>query len=492
MEFLSDINQWIVFAVFFISILGLVGISGVLLNKFNVSENTSRRIVHIGVGLMVSTSPFLFENSYPAIALALIFIILNWLALVKDKAKGMHSTERKSYGTVYFPLSFLILVLLFWNNNPAALIIGMLLMTISDPFASFVGESRLGGKSFMPWVDKKSIGGTIAAFASNFLLVIVLLPLLSNTKFSGINLFLIALAVSMIGTLAEIISKKGTDNLTLPLFSAMFLDMALQSTVTEKYWIIFWIAFSVMFAVTAYRAKSLSVSGTFGAIFMGSVIFSVGGIKWMLPMAVFFVLSSLVSKIGKKKKESATLMAEKHDVRDIYQVYANAGIGLACAIVFYFTNNNLFYLAYLASLAGAAADTWATEFGTLLGKNPRKITTFKRCLPGESGGVTIPGTLAAVFGAFSIGITGFLIADTVNVKILVMLVLAGLIGSLIDSILGATLQSQYKCITCYKITEKLIHCEAKTTLFKGRPWINNDFVNLMCTLSGAGVVFFLI
>lgn len=490
MEFIYGISQWIIFGIFFISILGLVGISGVLLNKFKVSENTSRRIVHIGVGLMVSLSPFLFANAHPAILLAVIFIILNWLALIKDKAKGMHSTERKSFGTVYFPLSFLILILLYWNSNMTALVMGILLMTISDPFASFVGESKLGRKTFVPWRDKKSVGGTLAAFICNFALISIFVPLLYRNPLILSNLLLIAIIVAIVATLSEIISKEGTDNLSLPLFSAMMLDMTLKASFVQNLWILFWIAFSIVLAYSAYRAKSLSVSGTFGAIFMGSIIFSIGGLFWMIPMAVFFVLSSLLSKIGKSRKSQASLMAEKHDVRDIYQVYANAGVGFICAIIFYFTQNDIFYFTYLASLAAATADTWATEFGTLLGKHPRKITNFKKCLPGESGGITIPGSIASLMGAASIGLSGYFLSEKIGLIVLILIILAGFFGSLMDSLLGATIQAQYKCPKCQKITEKLSHCSGiATELHKGLRWINNDFVNLMCTLCGAELMY---
>ena len=492
MEFLNNVNQWIIFGIFFVSITGLVGISGILLNKFKVSENTSRRVVHIGVGLMVSISPFLFDNAYPAILLATIFIVLNWLALVKDKAKGMHSTERKSFGTVFFPLSFLILILLYWNSNTTALVMGMLLMAISDPFASFVGESKLGGKTYIPWADKKSIGGSLAAFISNFVLVMIFVPFLYTNPIATTSLLLIAFIVALIATLSEIISKEGTDNLTLPLISAMFLNMTMRGTVVENLWILFWIGFSILLATSAYKAKSLSVSGTFGAIFMGSIIFSIGGLAWMIPMAVFFVLSSIISKVGRSRKSQASLMAEKHDVRDIYQVYANAGIGLISSVLFHFTQNDLFYITYLASLAAAAADTWATEFGTLIGKHPRKITTFQKCLPGESGGITFPGTIAAILGAASIGLSGFFMPGNIGTNALILVIAAGFVGSLMDSLVGATLQAQYKCPNCEKITEKRLHCDGiSTNLHKGIQWINNDLVNLICTLSGGLVVIFI-
>lgn len=128
----------------------------------------------------------------------------------------------------------------------------------------------------------------------------------------------------------------------------------------------------------------------------------------------------------------------------------------------------------------------------MLGKHPRKITTFQKCLPGESGGITIPGTIASVFGASSIGLTGFLLFDT-GLKTLVFVIIAGVFGALMDSLFGATIQAQFKCPNCDKITEKLVHCDNHITkLHKGFQWINNDIVNLGCTLSGTLVIIILI
>ncbi len=493
METILDINQWIIFSLFFFAILSLIGISGLLLYRFKVSENTSRRVVHIGVGLMVSISPFLFNNALPAIVLAVTFILLNWLALKKDRAKGMHSTDRPSFGTVYFPVSFLLLILLFWYRDPGALIVGMLLMAISDPLASFVGESYARNQFFIPWSDKKSIIGSLTAFLSNFVITLILIPLLYETKFSLTSIILTAIIVAIVGTLAEIISKEGTDNLTLPLFSALILNLSLHQPIYGKLWVLFWIFFALGFAGLAYRGKSLSLSGMFGAMAMGAIIFSIGGMAWMLPMAAFFILSTLISKIGKTRKKLAALMAEKHDVRDIYQVYANGGVGFFLSIGFYFTQDPIFYYAYLAALGAAAADTWATEFGTLLGKRPRKITNLKLVSPGESGGITIAGTVASLGGALSIVLTGIIFMPDIYPKQLLFIVMAGFFGALIDSLIGATVQAKYQCPHCKKITEKRHHCkDYNTELIAGISWINNDFVNLMCTASGALIAILLV
>ncbi|MCL4538599.1 MAG: DUF92 domain-containing protein [Bacteroidetes bacterium] len=63
---------------------------------------------------------------------------------------------------------------------------------------------------------------------------------------------------------------------------------------------------------------------------------------------------------------------------------------------------------------------------------------------------------------------------------------SGAIGSLADSLLGGTFQSQYRCVSCGKITERKIHCDGQeTTLVQGYRWVNNDVVNFAASVVGA-------
>ena len=57
---------------------------------------------------------------------------------------------------------------------------------------------------------------------------------------------------------------------------------------------------------------------------------------------------------------------------------------------------------------------------------------------------------------------------------------------MLDSLLGATLQSSYRCPRCEKATESRIHrCGTTAHLTKGIAIVNNDVVNFAATLTGA-------
>ncbi|MEW6652231.1 MAG: DUF92 domain-containing protein, partial [Bacteroidota bacterium] len=124
----------------------------------------------------------------------------------------------------------------------------------------------------------------------------------------------------------------------------------------------FFLAFVIVFF--SYRVKFLSLSGSVAAFFLAGTIFSLGGIKWSVPILTFFILSSILSNLRKKKNAEIELFFEKSGVRDHYQVLANGGIGGVLVILNFFFPDEIFYLLYLSSLSAVCADTWATEIGT--------------------------------------------------------------------------------------------------------------------------------
>lgn len=248
------------------------------------------------------------------------------------------------------------------------------------------------------------------------------------------------------------------------------------------------ILFAALIAFGAYRAHSLSKSGAWGAFLEGTVIFGLGGWRWAVLLMVFFVSSSVLTRLFAKNKASLNEKFDKGGTRDIGQVLANGGIAsIFAGLHFYFPQASWTWVLFAASLAAVNADTWATELGVLNPTRPRLITSWKEVERGASGAISLYGTLAAAGGAALIAILGALLGpvDRVWANLGIMLI-AGLVGSLFDSLLGATVQAIYRCPQCDKETEKhpLHTCGTQTIQIRGWSWLNNDMVNLGCALMG--------
>jgi uncharacterized membrane protein len=148
-------------------------------------------------------------------------------------------------------------------------------------------------------------------------------------------------------------------------------------------------------------------------------------------------------------------------------------------------------------MATVNADTWATELGVLNPTPPRLITNGRAVEVGASGGVSLLGTAATAAGALAIGLAALLF-DLAGALVsggespwryawaAPVALVGGLVGSLTDSLLGATVQAIYFCPTCAKETEKLLHgCGTTTQHQRGWRWLNNDLVNFISSLVGA-------
>lgn len=216
------------------------------------------------------------------------------------------------------------------------------------------------------------------------------------------------------------------------------------------------------------------------------------GWPWALLLIGWFVASSALTRVGERlKAERTRATVPAASARSARQVWANGGVFAACALLVAMRNDEAFACAALGALAAAAADTWATEIGLLAGMRPRSILTGAHVEQGLSGGVTWAGTLGGAAGAAAVALGAQALALSPSGGFTAIAV-AGVIGGMGDSLLGASVQTKRHCPRCDRWTERATHdCGVATEHGRGWRWMTNDTVNLLATFIGAAAAYFL-
>lgn len=247
--------------------------------------------------------------------------------------------------------------------------------------------------------------------------------------------------------------------------------------------------FGLLVALISYAARFLTKSGALATFGLAVVIFGFGAWAWTVPIVTFFVTSSILSGLGRTKKRQVNEKFEKSGARDWAQVLANGGVPGVLALLSVSLPIQELFPFYLASVAAAAADTWGTEIGVLARGRVISVVTFKTVPSGTSGGISLIGTLGGALGASAVAFSGC--AWYGEIRTALVVVVAGMAGSLADSLLGATVQARFRCSVCGSETERTEHCGRATDLSGGLSWIRNDLVNVACTLVGGVVAWML-
>ena len=445
----------------------------------------TRKFIHIATGLIICVVAYFLYSNIPLIIFATSYIFIDLWALKRGKFKSIHP-DSHSFGTLYYAISVLILSILFWNEYKALFIITNLIMIIPDAMAAIIGENY-SKRHFIPVSEKKSLLGSFTMFILAVLIVFLSLEFFFESAIS--KHLIISLVVASVATVAELISFRGSDNLSIPLVGGLFLYVLIYGSTGELFqMIILGTVLAAIVSIISYKLRFLDAGGSALAFLMGAVIFGFGGWVYTFPILAFFIFSSILSKIGKKRKKQYEASYQKTSVRDFYQALSNGGVATAVVLIAFFTEMELFYYVYVTSLAAANADTWATELGIFSKSKPVLITNLKTVEPGTSGGISLIGTSSSLLGSFIIVYISKLVSNF-EIQHLIVLTIAGLMGSLIDSLMGATVQGQYKCNICEKQTESKIHCQSNTNIIKGTPWIDNDLVNIFSIFSASLISF---
>jgi uncharacterized protein (TIGR00297 family) len=236
-------------------------------------------------------------------------------------------------------------------------------------------------------------------------------------------------------------------------------------------------------AFAAMRTRSLDRSGAVVATLVGALAVTAGW-DWGALLLLYFVSSSMLSRVGRAAKERRTAsIVEKTGARDAVQVLANGGVFAAASIAMLVRPDIRWFALGAGALAASASDTWATEIGTLWGGTPRSIVSWRAMPAGTSGAVSLIGSMGAVAGAAFMAAIVMLLGWESSVA--GRIAAGGVSGAAIDTLLGATVQARRWCDRCEQETERRTHdCGTTTRALRGLGWLDNDLVNFLSTVGG--------
>jgi phytol kinase len=212
----------------YVFVFGFIAVATLLLQRKRLDATAARKVIHIGVAHWWLIAMAVFDDPWVASIGPASFIVINALVLWKQVLPAMNEgADRRNIGTVYFPISLLVLVNLCWRGiiPPWVGGIGILVLGWGDGLAALIGSSAKS-PAFVSFGGRKSLAGTAAMFIASFL-VAFLFTLLFNTSWQGVGpAALVALAVSAVATVVEIVTPLGIDNLTVPGIVVAFYAVA--------------------------------------------------------------------------------------------------------------------------------------------------------------------------------------------------------------------------------------------------------------------------
>ncbi|KAH6914310.1 integral membrane protein DUF92-domain-containing protein [Coprinopsis sp. MPI-PUGE-AT-0042] len=308
----------------------------------------------------------------------------------------------------------------------------------------------------------------------------------------------------------------------------------------------FWLPLVVatLLAGQGWKKKSLSQSGALTAFVIGYLFLAGGTYAFGVTLIAFYLVGSKATKYGKKQKAQLEDHYHEAGYRTGWQVLSNSAAALIAAFAWNaifvpsslqatlsavlgldFSEllrtpatsaydrgssgwcpldvtiadgwSRLLVFAVVGHFACCLGDTLASELGILSQSPPVLVTTFKRVPPGTNGAMSVGGTIASIFGGGFIGLIAGLsfvlenvkCAESASAELLSSVfwgMLGGGFGSLLDSLLGATIQQSRYSESKKRIVEEAAGSDTKA--ISGLDILTNNQVNVVSSFVSAGVI----
>jgi phytol kinase len=284
------VNDWLAIG-FVLAILGglVIGLRAYQ-RRYDPHPELVRKLLHVPMGLVTLTFPWLFDSALPVAILAglaiAFLLLLRWCEPLKQRfGSVLGGVERQSLGEIYFSLS---VALIFWFSEGDSLLfcIPILILTLADAIAAIVGI-RYGRFRYITTGGYKSAEGSTAFFMLAFFSTHVPLLVLSDT--GRIETLLIGLILGLLVMLLEAIAWRGIDNLLIPLGGFVLLKTHLGMTETDLLVRLVLTLVLVCFVLFWRKRTTLNDGALLGTALFGYLSWTIGGWLWLLPPLILFV-----------------------------------------------------------------------------------------------------------------------------------------------------------------------------------------------------------
>ncbi len=211
-------------------LLWLLLLAGLVLgvrSRWPAQPEWSRKLAHIGAGLVVPLAWGLGIQREIAISAAALVTVLASLNHRRRLLPGIEDVGRASIGTIAYGASITLLLLFWWPGHPASVSAGVLVMAFGDGLAGLIGAS-VASPSWRVLGQRRSLVGTAT-------MALVSLAVLLGLQVACRALGLPAPDLAEVGGLAlaaallEQIAVLGLDNFTVPIGTALLWHLLARS-----------------------------------------------------------------------------------------------------------------------------------------------------------------------------------------------------------------------------------------------------------------------
>ncbi len=195
----------------------------ILRTNLKIGTETTRKLAHITAGLVSLSFPFIFDSYLPVLVLAIGFFLFLTASKMLHFLNSINSIKRYSLGSFSYPIAVFTCFYFYLSGKDLVVyFLPMLIFIFCDPLAATVGI-RTNWKPFTLIKDSKTVGGSLAFFASAFSLS--LLEFSFGYEWNFITLLWSSIFMAAVTTLAEAASPWGLDNFFVPLSSIYVIQI---------------------------------------------------------------------------------------------------------------------------------------------------------------------------------------------------------------------------------------------------------------------------